>query len=277
MIHKGRVHSRLVHPFPRIAGRRLHDIETSTVGGATVGELVRAALDLVLPRSCAGCGRPGESICRPCRGEVAGLALEDLGLLAPSPVPQGWPGCTGTVRYEGVSARLMKAFKDGGRRDLADPIARLLADAVARAVTAGAHDFGRARILLVPIPSAPATTRRRGDRPTLILVQHAARLVGPGVVTASVLSMARGTADQAGLDRAGRQDNLAAAMRVVEPDVVRGRDCVLVDDVLTSGATLAEGRRALRAAGARSVGMAVCMVTPRRLPASALPLSRPPD
>lgn len=277
MIHKGDVVGRRVHRLDGSGAGCRTTAETSIVGGATVGETLRAALDLVLPVGCAGCGRPGEAVCASCRRELAGLALQELGPLAPSPVPRDWPGCTGTLRYEGVSARLMKAFKDGGRSDLADLLARLLSDAVARAVAAVPPHGDRRPVVLVPIPSAPATTRRRGDRPTAILVRRAARLVGSDVVMAPVLSMARGTADQAGLDRAARQDNLATAMRVVSPEAVRGRDCVLVDDVLTSGATLAEGHRALRAADARTVRMAVCMVTPRRLPALALPLSSPPD
>ena len=66
-------------------------------------------------------------------------------------------------------------------------------------------------------------------------------------------------------------------MSVPRPDDVAGRACLLVDDVLTSGATLAEGRRTLLAAGASRVGMAVCMVTPRRSAAPALPFPCPTD
>lgn len=240
--------------------------------GALISRVLSSAVGLVLPLSCAGCSRPGPSICPSCRAELAGLALPQLGTVAPSPIPPGWPGCTGTLRYAGVSARLMKSFKDGGRRDLTGPLARLLADSVGRAVTAVPHMGLHQPILLVPIPSSPAAVRLRGDRPMLVLTRRVATILGPAVAVAPALSMAHGTADQAGLDRAGRQTNLRSAMRVRQVERVQGRDCVLVDDVLTSGATLSEGQRALQAAGARRVGMAVCMVTQRRSAALALPL-----
>lgn len=240
------------------------------------GGILAAALDLVLPRTCAGCDRPGEPICTTCRADLAALALERLAPVAPHPAPSGWPGCSGTIRYEGVSARLMKAFKDGGRRDLADPLARLLADAVASEVGALATRT-TGPVLLVPIPSAPAAVRERGERPTRVLARRVARELGPGVVVAPLLSMTRSTVDQAGLGRAERQDNLRGAMRVRRPEQVAGRACVLLDDVLTSGATLSEGRRALCAAGAARVGMAVCMVTPRRSIGASLPFRRPAD
>lgn len=244
---------------------------------ATTGGLLTSALDLVLPRACAGCGRPGEAICGPCRRELAELALPDRGRVAPRPVPPGWPGCSGTVQYSGVAARLMKAYKDGDRRDLAAPLGRLLADAVRREVTSSPFVPRQHPVLLVPVPSSPAAVRQRGDRPMLTLVRQVRRGLGPAVTPAPVLTLARGTADQAGLDREARQANLRGAMRVGRAAGVQGRHCVLVDDVLTSGATLTEGRRALLAAGAADVALAVCMVTPRRSSHVGLPFRRPAD
>ena len=92
-----------------------------------------------------------------------------------------------------------------------------------------------------------------------------------------MLRMERGTADQAGLGREARLANLSGAMSVPRPALVRGRRCVLVDDVLTSGATLTEGRRALLAAGADRVDLAVAMVTVRRSPGHGLPFPPRPD
>lgn len=224
-----------------------------------------AARGLVLTRACAGCGAPDVGLCPPCRSELADLALGVRGPVAPSPVPPGWPGCHATVRYEGVATRLATAFKDEERRDLAGPLGRLLADAVARALLASGHARERP-VLLVPVPSSSAAVRRRGDRPMLLLARHAARHVGPAVEVAPVLSMVRRTADQAGLDRLGRLANLRGAMVVPRPGRVVGRHCLLVDDVLTSGATLSEGQRALLSAGAATVTMAAAMVTPRRSP-----------
>lgn len=228
-----------------------------------------AAVDLVLPRSCAGCDRPGAGLCPSCRAALAELALPTMGPVAPTPIPTDWPGCTGTVRYEGVAARLARAFKDGERRDLADVLGRLLADAIRRAVATGPPQ-GQP-VLVVPVPSAPAAIRRRGDRPTLLLARRAARALGPGATVEPALRMRRGTADQAGLDRSARLANLAGAMTVPRPQRLRGRSCVLVDDVLTSGATLTEGRRALLGAGALTVDLAVAMVTPRRSSSLGLP------
>lgn len=244
-----------------------------------LGSALAAAGDLILPRVCAGCGRSGPAVCAHCRRELSDLALATTGLVAPHPLPPGWPGCHGTVRYDGVAARLARAFKDEDRRDLADVLARLLADAIRRTVVGGSggHGLLGGPVVIVPVPSSPAAVRRRGDRPMLLLARRAARLLGPAAVVESGLRVRRGTADQAGLDRAARLVNLDGAMTVHRPRRVRGRHIVLVDDVLTSGATLSEGRRALLAAGASRVDLAVAMVTPRRLPTRGLPFGLCPD
>ena len=111
----------------------------------------------------------------------------------------------------------------------------------------------------------------------LLLARRAARVLGPSVSVDEALRVRRGTADQAGLDRAARLANLSGAMRVRGGDRVHGRHVVLVDDVLTSGATLTEGRRALLAGGARRVDLAVVMVTPRRSSGRGLPFAPCPD
>lgn len=247
---------------------------TRVIGSGVVGALV-AAGELVLPRTCAGCDRPGATLCTHCRAELCELALPTMEPVAPHPVPTGWPGCSGALRYSGLAARLVHAFKDGERRDLADLLGLLLADGVRRALSRAPRAPGP--VLVVPVPSSPATVRRRGDRPTLLLARRAVRALGPEVAVAPVLTMRRGTADQAALDRAGRQANLAGAMTTTGPARVRGRHCVLVDDVLTSGATLSEGRRALLAAGASRVDLAVVMVTPRRVAGTGLPFRTCPD
>lgn len=238
------------------------------MGTVGLGSVLAAAGDLVLPGTCAGCGRPGRAVCLDCRRALCHLAVPHLGPVAPHPVPPGWPGCHATLRYEGVAARLARAFKDEDRRDLADVLARLLADAVRRAASQGGAP---GEILVVPVPSSPAAIRRRGDRPMLVLAGRAARLLGAGAAVEPGLRVRRGTADQAGLGRAARLANLDGAMTTPRPHRVRRRHVVLVDDVLTSGATLTEGRRALLAAGAARVDLAVVMVTPRRSVTRGLP------
>ncbi len=153
----------------------------------------------------------------------------------------------------------------------------------------------------MPVPTARASRRRRGDDPVgdLAVAATAAvngRVEGPaprrpargsgerpapgrgGFVVVPALVHTRRVADQAHLDRAARARNLAGSMAVGAPwrGVVRGATCVLVDDVVTTGATLAEAARALHDAGARHVVAAACATTPRHSQAPPLWPTGPP-
>lgn len=241
-----------------------------------VRDLFVAALDLVLPASCPGCGTPGSALCAAC----ADAARPRPRVVVPRPTPAGWPPCWAGGAYEGVAAALVRAYKDGDRRDLAPVLARPLAralDALLRADPETAVAASRSGVLVVPAPSAPGTARARGDRPVEALARRAVVGLDPHEArVVDLLRLRRGVRDQATLGGDDRRANLAGSMHVHPPARARlvGATCVVVDDVVTSGSTLAEAVEVLRRAGAVRVVAACALATPRRADGEGPDLAR---
>ncbi|HEU5156234.1 MAG TPA: phosphoribosyltransferase family protein [Streptosporangiaceae bacterium] len=213
-------------------------------------------LDLLLPERCAGCGGARRLLCDRCRVPFAATARPAV----PSPRPAGLPEPWAVARYEGVVRAAIVAHKESGRTGLARPLGAALARAVLAAGGGGPP-------LVVPVPSARAAVRRRGHDPTLRVTAAAVgalRSRGVAALCVAALAHTRRVADQAGLARAGRAANLAGALRVARPGEVAGLRVIVVDDVITTGSTLAEAARALRAAGAEVSAAALIAATPRR-------------
>lgn len=226
---------------------------------ASLLDLADAAADLVLPRDCAGCGDPGPLLCPGCR-----LALAGPGRLVPVP---GVPlPVAAAVEYDGAAREVLLAHKEHGRLGLAAALGAALAGAVAV--------VGPARVVLVPVPSRPAAVRARGHDATLRLARRARyelRAAGTAAVVCAALRLVRATADQAGLSAEQRAANQSGAMAVRRRAAARcarwtadGAQVVVVDDVVTTGATLAEAVRALHAAGVAPAGAATVAATVRR-------------
>lgn len=149
-----------------------------------------------------------------------------------------------------------------------------LALLVARSAAAALADV-RGPVVLVPVPSRPASVRARGYDPTYALTASAADLLaasGRDVVVQRLLRTRPGVVDQAGLDAAARAANLAGSMHCPSAALRRlaarrHRATLLVcDDVLTTGATAREAQRALESVGLRVTAVAAVAATRRRLP-----------
>lgn len=211
--------------------------------------LLQDLLDLVLPRSCAGCDAGGPVLCAACRQVLAG---PPTGFVRPQPCPAGLPPIVAALPYEGVAAALLLGHKERGRLHLTRPLGVTLASA-ARLLATGP-------VLLCPVPSAPAAVRARGHDHAWRLTSATARALA--VPATRLLLPTRGVADQAGLSTAARAANLAGALRARPPTTTLR--VIVVDDVITTGATLVEATRALRAAGHDVAGAAVLAATSRR-------------
>lgn len=231
-----------------------------------LSDLLPDLLDLVLPVECAACGRAGSHWCARCRSTLEQARLKDSERrVKPDPAPAHLPLCCAWGRYSGSLRSVIRAWKDDGRRDLERGLADLLVEAMVASLSA--TGWPPQRVLVVPVPSSARARRRRGDRPLDRLAAHAVQalespsLVGP----LPLLRHRRGVVDQAGLGAAGRHANLVSSMEVAGAwsGLVRGRCCLVVDDILTTGSTLAEASRSLHAAGARDVIAAVVAITPR--------------
>lgn len=218
--------------------------------------------DLVLPRSCAGCGRQGSSWCPRCQVDLAG-SLHAVCRVVPTPAPPDWPASFTGARFEGAVRRALTAYKDEDRADLAPVLLSLLVPVARRAL----HEAGLGAVL-VPAPSSRAARRRRGNAPLHDLVRRLARSLPEEPETMDVLRLTRATRDQSRLPAEERARNLAGAMSVPSrlAERVAGRPVVLIDDLVTTGATAAEAHRALLAAGAGPVVIAAAAATVRRVP-----------
>jgi predicted amidophosphoribosyltransferase len=216
-----------------------------------------AVADLALPTRCAACGEPGAAVCAPCTADLlAALFPSGPHLVSPCPRPPGLPPVVAAGRYSGVLRAVLVAAKDGGRHDLRGVLSAVLAAAVLQV-------DGATGAVIVPAPSSRASRRRRGEVPTTELAIAAGQALGIPVVDA--LRPLRSVADQAALSHAGRARNVAGAYAVparTTPSLL-GRTVIVVDDVMTTGATLCEAARALRAAGGIVIGAAVVAATAR--------------
>lgn len=213
------------------------------LAGHTTGVLV----DLVLPPACAGCGEEGESLCRACRATLHARAgiRPGLPLGLPSEVPLPLLQLEWCATFSGPVRAALHALKYGGERR----VVGLLADALA----ARWREAGHGGDLLVPVPVHAQRRARRGyDQACLLAAAAGERLGMPAV---EVLARTRATRPQFELDHADRAVNVAGAFAVRSGGVaaVRGRWPILVDDVVTTGATLVACASALLDAGAVGV------------------------
>jgi predicted amidophosphoribosyltransferase len=206
-------------------------------------------LDLLIPARCAGCGARGAPCCARCAG-VWGSVSEVVRV----PVA-GLARVFALARYRGVARRLLLAYKERGRRDLAASLGRALAEAlVVLPLRAFGTDSARARaVCLVPAPSRRSAARVRGGPHVERLAAAAASVLagwGFEVAVAPALELTGGARDAVGLDRAERAANLAGRLRFREAGrPPPGFPVVVLDDVITTGATAAACVRALEGEG----------------------------
>jgi predicted amidophosphoribosyltransferase len=185
----------------------------------------------------------------------------------PTPRPDRLARPFTVTAYDGPGKAAIVAHKEHGVLPLAKPLGRALALSVMAVLAGGTSTPSVERPpLLVSPPTSAERVRARGHDPLLRVIRSCTRALaesGIHVATGRYLERVRDVADQSGLSAAERSANLSDAFEVrprVRP-AVAGRAVVVVDDVLTTGATAAEVCRSLEAARAEVVGVAVIAAT----------------
>lgn len=211
-------------------------------------------LNLLYPPRCAGCGRGGAWYCAACRAQTlpvpppacrrCGQTAAGGDCRACAVAPPVAAAVRAATRFEGPIRQAIHRLKYGNLTAVAPALAELLAAAY--------REAGWSVDLVVPVPLHPARRRQRGYNQAERLARPLAAALGLPL-TPRALRRVRATADQIGLDAAGRRANVAGAFAVAQPASVAGRTVLLVDDVATTGCTLDAGARALLDSGAAHV------------------------
>jgi predicted amidophosphoribosyltransferase len=212
---------------------------------SAVRRLVREIADFVFASVCAGCGAAGTALCASCEAELAPRVLRPRSDVVP---------LRAGLAFDGVAASVLRAVKEDGQTSLIRTLRPALAAAVDD-LCAGASAPRRIDVV-VPVPTTRAAFRRRGYRVPEILAR------GTGIPMLRTLSSARRVRDQRGLGARERRINLAGGL--IASRAGGGASALIVDDVITTGATCAEAARALGAAGFTVVGAVAVAATLRR-------------
>lgn len=211
------------------------------------------AIDMIYPRTCAGCGRRGSWLCPSCAPHAqlffapfcercgVPMALEQCRCAR---MPDALQQVRSAGAYAGWLRGAIVQMKYQGEWARAEFLAELMAGAMQELLPADA---------LAPVPLHPSRLMQRGFNQSAVLARHLGARAELPVVDA--LIRARRTAPQVGLGLAARSENVRAAFAVSPHAHILGQRIVLVDDVITSGATLGACAELLLASGAASVGV----------------------
>jgi ComF family protein len=206
-----------------------------------------ALIDVLLPPSCAGCGRYGSLLCDACRASFRSASPAAVTFVQADPgfvVGEALTLAMAAFRYEAAVRSALQRLKYGASARVARPLASQSQPAFRRLLEVTGP------VPIVPVPVHPDRRRERGYNQAALLAGWLGKAFGLPVI--EPLIRVRATTKQHRLDRAGRLRNLRGAFRVAEgarpPPAV-----ILVDDILTTSATLEACAGVLREAGCRAV------------------------
>ena len=206
-------------------------------------ELGAEVAAFLLAATCAGCDEPGTLLCRRCVRALQPNPLQPLQRATLRGLP-----VTAALPFDGVAARCIRRLKGNGETHLARPLGAALASALRTTETASR--------LVVPVPTTRSAFRRRGYRVPDLLIRRAQ------VAPQRLLGLAARPDDQRGLGARERMTNMRGTMRARRTG--GGAEVVIVDDVVTTGATFDEAARALTEAGFCVSAAVALAATPRR-------------
>jgi ComF family protein len=226
-----------------------------------------ALTELLFPSLCLSCGRilrerRGHPFCSDCYSGIRFIAAPLCPVCGiPYPAEESPDHACGDCIlnkrhigaarslgvYESVLLDAIYTFKYGGNLTLGERLGRLMAD----------HDYPSFRIgdysLIVPVPLHPRRLRQRGFNQSVILAREIVKRCGIAMDFRALRRIVD-TESQAGLKKEERRSNIRKAFSIPDPERVRGKRILLVDDVYTTGSTLGECARILLKGGAESVG-----------------------
>ncbi|WP_306206193.1 ComF family protein [Actinoplanes sp. RD1] len=226
--------------------------------------------DLILPSACAGCGAERVPLrygtCASCVTELEALRPYPT---APTPSPVGMPACVAAGAYAGALRQTLLAYKERGRHRLAGPLGAVLAASIAAAAVWGGGGR-RGPVVVVPVPSTAAAVRERHGDHMARLTAHAVRRLRDAGWQARMTRPLRALPrpDSASLDVSGRAAAAESSLRIRGDGIriprrrptIRGT-LIVVDDIVTTGATLAAVTSRLREVDMQVTGAAVLAAT----------------
>jgi ComF family protein len=195
-------------------------------------------LNLLMPNPCCGCKRLGAILCENCHDALVGAPrLVVRGNLA------GWAFCD----FGDQVSKILNAFKEDGQTRVAATLAAKMSPLLSHF---SIPEFDGAAVVLVSVPSRSSSFVKRGFVPAQVLARQLAKQ--SGLRSVGALKLIRAVDDQAGLGVSERRTNMAQSMRAKFS--LLGYRILIIDDIVTTGATILEARRALEIAGAQVIG-----------------------
>lgn len=206
--------------------------------------------ELLFPTRCFGCNRLGLSICTDCRREWIPHYYK---------THMGEFNVHSALLYSPTASKIVVAAKEGSIKGADELIVSAITHVLQKAKL-DSHYFQ-----LVPIPSGKSSQRRRGRSFVVDLTSQISERMG--LKMNDCLQLSRRVEDQSGLSRSQRVSNMKDAFSLKSDSIVRG-DLIVIDDVVTTGATLREAVRALNSQGFHAVGsvsaVTACVAQPLR-------------